>query len=183
MKKLFISVLILLQGSFVGIRAQDGGSAGAQIRVSVLPEVRVNKLTDVNFGIIAANSGMVSMEVSDESAGRFFISGTAGSEVSLDFIAPEFLLQESSHEVSNLHGVVNDPHRVRFIPQIAYSYHQNDGAVNWIDPEHRVPVRLSGETGDNTRGGVFISISGSLEIGNIPEGTYSGIFLLSAAYN
>jgi hypothetical protein len=170
MKKLFIiGLLILLPGRFVGVVAQEAGSANALVSVTILPAINVSTISDLEFGFVANGSGITEMDISDQSSARFYITGAGNAEINLNYTSPDMLTNGFEQGVS-------------FFPRLAYSYSPSGGEYFSLDPNSALPVRLD-EAADGGSGGVYIVISGSIDVGNAPQGFYSGTFILSAAYN
>lgn len=171
MGKLFTSIIILfLACSFVGIQAQGTGSATARITVNIIPGIEVNTISDLDFGNVAVNSGISTLAVTDESAGRFLITGAENAEVTIGINAPSALTGGAAQSIP-------------FSPVLAYTYSKTPDDFTRIDPLSPPPLRLVKNAGDVSEGAVYISVSGSIDVGNIPDGTYSGIVTLSASYN
>ncbi|TVQ13446.1 MAG: hypothetical protein EA364_06475 [Balneolaceae bacterium] len=170
MIRLFTGIIILCLGSFDGLHAQHTVTSSVKVIVNIVPGIEVKSISDLNFGIIASNTGLNSLNISDDAAGRFLITGAENAEINLDFIIP-----------SQLYGYYE--HSIEYIPTIAYSYSYNYGEFTYLDHRSTTPVRLNGSTVEGATGGVYISISGSIIAGNVPEGIYSGIITLSATYN
>lgn len=174
MGKLFTTTLILfLACSFVGIQAQGTGSASTQITVNIVPGVEVNTISDLDFGSVGSNTGVSTLGTADDSAGRFLISGAENAEITIDFSAPSHLVSSSGDQ------------SIPFTSRLAYTHSASplSGDYTEISPHSPPPLRLSPNTTGTSTGSVYISVSGSIDVGNIPAGTYSGIVTLSATYN
>lgn len=170
MKKLFIiGLLILLPGRFVGVMAQDAGSANLQVSVTILPVLEVSTISDLEFGFVAGGSGITEMDISDQSSARFHITGARNTEINLNYTSPDMLTNGLEQGVS-------------FSPRLAYSYSPSGGEFFPLDVNSSEPVRLD-KAADGGSGSVYILVSGSIDVGNTPQGFYSGTFVLSAAYN
>ncbi|MFU8861264.1 MAG: hypothetical protein ACNA8K_12675 [Cyclonatronaceae bacterium] len=171
MRKLFTSIIILfLACSFVGIHAQGTGSATARITVNIIPGTEVNTISDLDFGNVDVNSGINTLAVSDEAAGRFLITGAENAGVTIALNAPATLTDGRDHSIP-------------FTPALAYAHPESPAGFTPIDPFSPPPLRLVKNDCDLSGGSFYISVSGSIDVGNIPDGTYSGIVTLSATYN
>ena len=173
MGKLFtITIILFLACSFVGIQAQGTGSVSTQITVNIVPGVEVNTISDLDFGSVGSNTGVSTLGTADDSAGRFLITGAENAEITIGFSAPSHLVSSSGDQ------------SIPFTSRLAYTHSTNalSGDYTEISPHSPPPLRLGPNTGTST-GSIYISVSGSIDVGNIPAGTYSGIVTLSATYN
>jgi hypothetical protein len=173
MGKLFTTIIIFfLASSFVGIHAQGTGSASTQITVNIVPGVEVNTISDLDFGAVGSNTGVSTLGTADDSAGRFLITGAENAEITIGFSAP-----------SHLAG--NGDYAIPFTSRLAYSHSTSALTGNYteINPHSPPPLRLSTDPAGTSTGSIYISVSGSIDVGNIPAGTYSGTVTLSATYN
>ncbi|MCA1801229.1 MAG: hypothetical protein LC662_02090 [Rhodothermaceae bacterium] len=173
MGKLFTTIIILfLACSFVGIQAQGMGSASTQIIVNILPGVEVSTISDLTFGSVGSNTGVSTLGTADDSAGRFLITGAENAEITIDFSAPSHLTGHGDHAIP-------------FTSRLAYTHSASalSGDYTEINPDSPPSLRLSPNTANTSTGSVYISVSGSIDVGHIPAGTYSGIVTLSATYN
>jgi hypothetical protein len=171
MKKLFTSIIVLfLACSFVGIQAQGTGSARTLITVNIVPGVEVNTISDLDFGTVARNSGVYTLGTSDETSGRFLITGAENAEITIGFSAPSHLVGSGNQMIP-------------FTPLLAYAGSPASGDFTEINPHAPPPLRLEKTAIDTSTGSLYISVSGSIDVGNIPDGHYSGTITLSATYN
>ncbi|TVQ14295.1 MAG: hypothetical protein EA364_04685, partial [Balneolaceae bacterium] len=166
MKKLFTGIIVLfLASSFVGIRAQGTGSASTLITVNIVPGVGVNTISDPDFGSVARNSGVYTLHTADDSAGRFLITGAENAEIAIGFSAPSQLVGSSDQTIP-------------FTPLLAYTDSPASGNFIEIDPYAPPHLRLVKNSTDTSTGSLYISISGSIDVGNIPDGHYTGTITL-----
>jgi spore coat protein U-like protein len=176
MKNTFtIGAFFLMLTGYIGVFAQGSSSgstvqsATALITVNVVPNVELRTVSDLNFGSVGINTGVMNLELADPSSAQFVISGLRNAEVSVSFTASE-----------NLSGPGNQT--IPFEPIAGYKHHSDAADFTIFLKKSGSTIQLSGPANDDLTGTIYLSVSGSLDVGRVPAGTYSGIITVSAAY-
>jgi len=151
------------------------------IQITIEPELSATVVNDFNFGQLAANSGEVLIELGSPSMGVFSISGFKNQRVYLDVDYPEALIHQDPLVNGKIPLTINlaanntgeDDYRSSF---------PIDGKNTLINIHASSEVSPS-ENSQNIWEVMYVYVYGSLNIGNIPNGTYLGDIYLSVVYD
>lgn len=171
---LYIPLIILF---ILGIPS----AASAQfinLRLTIEPELRATVVQPLDFGTQITNSGRTTIELGDANMGIFSVRAYHTQNIYIDLQYPEAL-------ENNAPGVVAD------IPlELGMSFN-NTGTEN---PQNSTPlplneglVSITQNTTPETEADVwkqmYIYVYGSIVIGNIPNGIYTGDIILNLDYD
>jgi hypothetical protein len=94
---LFVSALIL--GSHAGgsaLHAQEVATVSTTVRAEVVNGLQILKISDIDFGVVPAGSGLNLLLATDAGAGRFHLFGQNGRTVTVTITAPLALTSGSN---------------------------------------------------------------------------------------
>ena len=140
----------------------------ASIGVAVGLSLYVDR--ELNFGSAVASSGPRSVAITDAAAGKVTISGQSNKTVYVTLTPPPWLL-----------GVSDS---VSYAPGAGYNATADDPATAtiWTTPSGlQSGFRLKANRTNQTAQ-AFVYVFGSVNVGNVPPGVYSGTYLVSVSY-
>ncbi|HSL71613.1 MAG TPA: hypothetical protein VK864_15305 [Longimicrobiales bacterium] len=153
--------------SDVGL-AQTSASDGANVVVSVVDGLTLLVDQDLSFGIAAIGSGVVSVAVTATSAARVRIYGQQNRVVFVTLTPPANLVSGSN--------------AVPYSWAAAYNEAVNDPATATAFASTNASFRLRDLSPPGSAGQAFMWIYGSVNIGAVPPGTYTGTVAISVTY-
>jgi hypothetical protein len=163
MKKL-IAIAVILTG-FAVSQSFAGGSASANVNLTVNAPLVVTKVTDLNFGSGLPGDSIGVSDVSSSNAASFTVAGSASTPVTMT-VTPSGNLVGSSGNI---------PWSVTF----AYDNHVTPSQSTASDVTGGGPYTYS----TNSSGVLGVWLGGSVKIpAGITAGQYSATVLLSVAY-
>jgi hypothetical protein len=148
------------------------------LRLTVEPELRATVIQPLDFGTQITNSGRTSIELGDANMGIFSVRAYHTQNIFIDLQYPDAL-------ENNEPGVTAD------IPlELGMSFN-NSGTDN---PQNSTPLPLNEglvsitqnttpETDADVWKQMYIYVYGSIVIGNIPNGIYTGDIILNLDYD
>jgi hypothetical protein len=168
----FLVVLLTLCFSLsTATFAQSGATQARSISIGVAVGLSVYANRALNFGTVVAGTVAHSVAVTDAAAGKVTISGQWNRTVYVT-LTPQASLVSGSNTLP-------------YTPGAAYNSSADNpsAAAVWASPTgrqagFRLRANRSGQTGE-----AFIYIYGSINVGIVPPGNYSGLYLLSVSYN
>lgn len=148
------------------------------LRLTVEPELRASVLQPLDFGVQVTNSGRTEIQLGDANMGVFSIRALYTQNVYIELQYPDALKN-------------NEPGVTANIPLELNMSYNNTGSDN---PQNSTPLPLnsglvsiaentSPEPDDEVWKQMYIYVFGSIEIGNIPNGLYTGDIILSLDYD
>lgn len=150
--------------------AQSSVTSSRTISIGVAVGLSAYANKALNFGTVVAGTGTHSVAVTDAAAGKATISGQWNRTVIVTLAPP-----------SNL---VNGANVLTYTPGAAYNNTADDpaAATVWSAPGgtqagFRLRANRSGQTANG-----YIYLFGSIDVGNVPAGNYSGVYLVSVSY-
>ena len=164
----WISFLLLF--SFIlahSICAQSKGTAAANVRVSLVKALQVNKIQgDLSFGELILTGVAAKVERSPEKGVLFEINGHPGRNITLDF---DKTILNANASNKNL----------QFIPKINHTSNH----AQYVNPTTVTKGSSYKLEDKNGNGYLYIWVGGEIDIdGNLPSGDYSGEFLVTVSY-
>ena len=163
---LFISLSPLTQAQFINLQ------------LKIEPELSTTVEQDLDFGILVSNSGRTEIQLGDVNMGVFSIRAFHTQNVYLDLQYPEVLRNEN-------------PAISEEIPlQLSMSYNNtgNNNAINSTPlTQNNGLVSIHENTELENQNDIwkqmYIYVYGAIEVGNIPNGVYSGEIVLLVDYD
>ena len=150
------------------------------LQLKIEPELSASVVNDLNFGRIATNFGLKSVDIGDPNMGIFTIRAFRNQRIFVELINPDQLKHENPAINEGipvlLQASVNnrgeDDYRNSFdIPM--------SGALfNVYDYPSGIQSRNTSDLWET----VYIYVYGSIDVGNIPTGVYEGDVFLSVVY-
>ena len=157
----------------------EGSSTSAQIiniDIEIEPEIKTVILNQLEFPDLIANTGEVTIDLGDPRMGIFSITALNSQNLYLEVNYPLYLVSTDTK--------VNDT-----IPLEINSYFSKDGLDNYLSSRLIINNKGSFAISQNSPGPtadwetVYILITGSINIGQISDGTYKGIIELLVEYD
>lgn len=167
-----LPVLILLLGSLFTssyLYAQSSHSNNATVKISALNGLTILKARDLNYGMVQQNS-TATIAVTDVTTGKFVVIGTKTKNVITTLTPPATLTSGSNSITYSARAAYNN---TADNPATATEWIPASG----VKPGFRPQANQSGNIGE-----FYIYIYGSITIGNVPAGTYTGVFTVSVSY-
>lgn len=126
--------------------------------------------TNLNFGTVVSGAGTYSVAVTSASAGEVTIQGQWNTTVYVTLTPPASL--------------TNGVNTIPYTPRAAFDNSADNPAVSteWIPPTgrqtgFRLRANHAGQSGQ-----AFVYIFGSINVGSVPPGTYSGTYVVAVSY-
>ena len=169
----FFSVLIILSICPIFVNAQI-----IDIEIDVEPELTIEVEQELNFGTLTTNSGITRIGLDDLSLGIFKIRTYRTQSLTIELDYPDALSHSDPTIEDNIpldrniyyNNSGDDPFDSKLLAN-------NYGFINMTN--------FASTTGANTDywKDVFVYVTGAINIGNIPNGSYSGEALLIVSYD
>ncbi|HYX07546.1 MAG TPA: DUF4402 domain-containing protein [Bacteroidales bacterium] len=178
-KKFRLYILVIICSSFnlsitticYGQSNNSSASIGIPIKAKLVSGLTVNKERNLRFGTIIQGNGKVNISPTDVNAGLFRIVGRKGSEVYCNLTPPKNLVDGKGHTIPfNANAAYNNKKRD---PTTAIQFQKASGAVDGFDLKANP---------QNNEAEAYIWIYGSIDVGKIKPGDYTGTFTLSVTY-
>lgn len=167
-KFLHITIYALLT---VGSLYTNATSQFVHFRMEVEPELSASVMQELSFGEVVINSGTRYIEAGSPGMGIFQIRGLSNQQVLVTLNPPSSLTSSNPDIDQNI--------------PLSLEYSYSNGGIN--NAQQALP--FSGNSawfklGDSSTQwqSVFVYVFGSVEIGDVPEGTYSGTLMLTVEY-
>lgn len=150
------------------------------LQLKIEPELSATVVNDLNFGRIATNFGLKSVDIGDPNMGIFTIRAFRNQRVFIQLVNPNELKHENPAIGEGipvlLQASVNnqgeDDYRNSFDIPIS-------GALfNVYDASSSTQSRTASDLWET----VYVYVYGSIDVGNIPTGVYEGNVFLSVVY-
>ncbi|MFH0991046.1 MAG: hypothetical protein V1799_13640 [bacterium] len=167
-----VLIMILLLGGLEmnsNAYAQSSLSSNATVKISALNGLTILKVRDLNYGIVPQNS-TATIAVTDAQTGKFTVVGTKTKNVITTLTPPATL--------------TNGSNSITYTAQASFNNLADNPATatEWIPASGvKAGFRPSANTSGNI-GEFYIYIYGSITVGNVPAGTYTGVFTVSVSY-
>lgn len=153
----------------------NGHAQFIHLRMEVEPELSTDVMQELSFGEVIANTGTQYIEAGSPQMGVFQIRGLSNQRVLVTLDPPE-ALTNSNPDIDS-----------RLPLSLQYSY--SNAGVN--DVQQALP--FSGNSAWFRMGNnpfqegarwesAFVYVFGSVDIGDVPDGTYSGTLMLTVEY-
>lgn len=167
-KLLHITTSALL---IVGFLYTNAASQYVNLRMEVEPELSASVMQELNFGEVVVNSGTRYIEAGSPGMGIFQIRGLSNQRVLITLDPPSSLTNSNpnidqdiplslQYSYSNS-GLNNTQQALPFSGNSAW-FRMGDGSTQWHS--------------------AFVYVFGSVDIGDVPEGAYSGTIMLTVEY-
>ena len=170
---LVLLLLIILSASPLFVEAQT-----VQFEMDIQPELSIEVLQNLNFGTVISESGTSRIELGNANMGIFEIRALAAQRALLTLDPPESL---STGQNTN-GGEATIPIRIDAVYSDR-SYTAGD-LVPFVDNRAWITLQPDqpAENGETRWETGFVYVTGTIEVGDIPPGSYSGTLLLSVEY-
>lgn len=167
--------LLPMVGAFQGatpaaVVAQSASAGDITVSLQAVDGLAVSQVRDLRFGVTTAGAGAISVDATSPDAGAFHLYGSNARPINVTFGPPAAL---SSTEGGS----------VPYTWAATYNENADDastaaGAVSVVS--NPVVIRTRHSVGSSRR--AYIWIHGSVSVGAVPAGTYTGVFTITAAY-
>jgi len=178
---LFAAVLFL--GMHTGLMAQGGAGDNTDVTASALvlmPLELTNNETNVNFGAVQVNSNPYLDPENEDNDDDVEFAGVGTKEVARFTVvgaASARILFGGETSITLSNGTDD----ITFEPEFSYAEGDVDAPRGGEQTDIlTTPVNLSGTTGT---GSGTVWMGGSITIGNVSQGEYTGTYNLSVEYN
>ncbi len=146
------------------------------LQLTVEPEISTEIDQELNFGILVTNSGIDEIELGDIDMGIFNIKTINTQELFLSLSVPEYL--------QHINPAVQD--RIPINLDIAYNNSGSNNPFNsslLLDNEGYVNVLGNGLTeSNNIWQQLYVYVFGSVDVGDVQNGTYNADVVLHIEY-
>ncbi|MDR8390857.1 hypothetical protein NC796_06900 [Aliifodinibius sp. S!AR15-10] len=157
---------------FLGIPLKQGNCQFLDLQLQVDSELRATTEQPLNFGTLSTNSGLVEIRLGAVNMGIFSIRALENQNLLIALNTPA----ELSHD---------NPAIKESIPlnlETRYGYSPQNYQASSMLPESGNSITVAPTDGQGPWSTFYIFVYGSIEIGDIPEGTYSDEIFLSVEY-
>lgn len=173
MKQLPLITMLLLALCAGRVHGQGSSVGTTAFSVEVVSGLAVTAAQDLEFGNVVAGQGVVTRTNNDANIGKFQIVGRQNRWVSVTLNAPAAL--------------TNGANSIPYTPAAGYNDSADDptnlsGTFGFLGTASWQLFRLADSTPPGNLGQAFVYIYGSINVGAVPVGTYTGTFTLTAAY-
>ena len=171
-------IRLILSAIFISLFSCSIQAQFINLQLKVEPELSATVEQDLDFGTLVTNSGRTEIQLGDVNMGVFSIRAFHTQNIYLNLQYPEVLRSD-------------DPEINEEIPlQLGMSYN-NSGDNNAINSTNLVAnngfVSIHEDTELENRNDIwkqmYIYVYGAIEVGNIPNGVYTGEIVLSVDYD
>ncbi len=145
-----------------------------ELQLEVEPELTVSVLQPLDFGTVITNSGATSILPGEPGMGVFTIESINTQQLLLHFEKPEKLNHEAGEASIPIEINASFMEYDRDNVQLAQPILNN--------PEELTLKSLPGDDRPGAWSKAYIYIYGNINVGNIPEGIYSGELVLNITY-
>ena len=152
------------------VYAQSSFTQSRSISIGVAQGLSIYVNHALNFGTVVSGTGTHSLAVTDANAGKTTISGQYKKTVYVTLTPPATL--------------VNGGNSITYTPGAAYNNTADNAslATVWATPSgtqagFKLLANHVGKTGE-----AFVYLFGSINVGSVPAGTYSGTYTVAVAY-
>ncbi len=148
------------------------------LNINIEPELSVTVEQNLNFGTLVANSGIHTIPLGAINSGVYSIRAYHTQNIYITLNSPDFLINENSNSVDR-------------IPITLNAAFNNSGIDN-----QKLATSLEGDTGyfpvhkpsssnlnTDVWQALFLYMFGTIDVGNIANGTYSGQVILFIEYD
>lgn len=152
------------------LAGQQALSQGLTIQVGVASGLTVLRDRDLNFGTLVTNSGVTTVTLASANVGKLHIYGGQNRTVNITLVPPATLKFGTNTIPYTWGGAYNEQLNIPTDPT----------TVTLAATTATFRLRDTGPTGNY--GQAYLWIFGSVTVGAVPPGVYSGTFTISAAY-
>ncbi len=147
--------------------AQGNGVATANVRISLVKSLQVNKIQgDLSFSDIVQTGISTKITKTPDKGVLFEVNGNPGRDVTFDF--KNIVLNNNS-----------DDDQLKFIPKVAHTKNN----TNYISPREVVNGSTHRLENINGTGYLYLWVGGEIDLDkNLSNGDYSGEFLVTVSY-
>lgn len=165
---LFFIVLLLCAG------LQPTHAQTLRFEMDIQPELSIEVLQNLNFGTVVAGSGTHRIPLGNANMGVFEIRALATQRALLTLAPPDSLSLERNVTQPAIPIKVDAAFSTR-ASHASTTPFQNNSLWVTLQPEESNGDEYGWETG-------YVYITGQIEVGDIPAGSYSGTLVLSVEY-
>ncbi|MFN1836112.1 hypothetical protein AB2B38_012680 [Balneola sp. MJW-20] len=167
MKKLKLLVLLLLL-------PLTGFSQFIDVNLNLQPQIIATVERPIRFGTVISGSGNYTIDLGDENMGIFSVEGLVGQEILVDVVTPTLLIDQSVDAGSSgipislqirSGGDLNNPF--------------NSTLINTNTP---AVIRIESEDENDPVSKNYFYVTGNINVGPVPTGTYTGSVVLNVSY-
>lgn len=142
------------------------------LELDIEPELQAETELSLNFGDLFSNTGLNEIQFGDSNMGVFSITALENNELLVSLVMPDSLTHSNP--------AIRD-----YIPldlYVRYGFERNNYQNTEIlgSTLSSLVVEENTEVGPWTR--LYLFVYGSIEVGNVSQGTYSGEILLTIEY-
>lgn len=167
---LLLALAVLANSRPAFLMGQTSQTAALTIQVSVASGLTVLRDRDLNFGQVAANTGLNAVTLASANVGKLHIYGGQNRAVNVTLTPPAQLRNGGSV--------------IPYTWQASYNEQLDDPAAgttqSFAAPTATFRLRNTSPTGNY--GQAFLWLYGSIVVGGVPPGLYTGTMTVSAAY-
>jgi hypothetical protein len=147
-------------------------------QMEIETELSAVVVQNLSFGDVIANSGVTQIEMGNPNMGIFEIRGLRDQQLLVSLDPPSYL----SHTGEDIEGQ---------IPLSIEASYNNSGEINELNyaqpfqENQYTRFTLGGTNGEGNMSAwalAFVYIYGSIEVGEVPEGTYEGTLVFTVEY-
>lgn len=160
------------------------GKANGQfvrLNMNIEPELNAEVLKPLNFGMVVTNSGRHAIQIGDPGMGVFAITAADNKQVIISLDIPDYL-SSSAHTDDviplNLHCSYNNHDSNEYRVASPFPL-KNTASFRLYD---RMGIQGYGSSITNERKTSYVYVYGSIDIGNIDEGRYTGLVTMTVEY-
>lgn len=171
LKGLLVILISLTAVEYARAQNSSSNSIGIPIKAKLISGLSVSKERNLRFGTIVQQTGKVKIQATNSNSGLFRIVGRRNSEVYCNLTPPKALVDGKGHSIPfKAFAAYNNKKRD---PTTAIQFQKASGAVNGFD--------LKANPKQN-QAAAYIWIYGTIDVGKVKPGSYTGTFTLSVTY-
>jgi hypothetical protein len=147
------------------------------VDIEIPPEIKSNIVSNIEFPEVITNSGLFDIQLGDPNMGIFSITALNTQLLQIDLVVPEYLTPSFIGKNDVIPIKINSYYNSAGIDDYrdAIPLVNNTGRISFGNRNVSMNQSINWET-------VYIYITGSIEVGNISEGTYTGVIELIVDY-
>ncbi len=165
-----LSVILLVTSCFSAAFGQTSVTKTSTISIGVAEALTLYVNRNLSFGTVVAGTGTKTVVANSAGAAKLTVSGHKNRNVYVTLTPPAFLSDGTD--------------RITYSASASYNSSADDPSTStaWASASGRqAAMQLSA----NSRGSTaeaFIYLYGSIDVGNVPAGNYSGTYVVSVSY-
>ena len=148
------------------------------LNINIEPELSVTVEQNLNFGTIVANSGLHTIPLGAINSGVYSIRAYHTQNIYITLNSPEFLINESSNSTDRIPITLNAAFNNSGVDnqKLAITLENNTGYFPVHNPS-------SSNLKTDVWQALYLYMFGTIDVGNIANGTYSGLVVLFIEYD